>query len=222
VVALVGVAAVAAAIQFTKANETAAALAFGGALIVACVTWIATDRRQDTALDAEDRRHRAALDAEGKRLQQRLAHERDLDDRQRMREFLDDLATALDDAVRAYTRMHEHFRAARIQRGAHHDEDEEMYGTHRREVAVAVVSLTALARRLELRFPPDHPTVEAFTEAVGALHQGLAPTDPEDFRDPVDRHHDMTRAGGHALTYLKDFTEAVRSVFTERRDLHAA
>jgi membrane protein implicated in regulation of membrane protease activity len=72
----------------TKSNQ-GPWIAFAAAVLVAVLTAILTDRRQNaalnaedrrqrTTLDAEDRRQRAALDAERERLQLRHEHERGL------------------------------------------------------------------------------------------------------------------------------------------------
>lgn len=73
------------ALGASTTTNTAAYLAFAAAILVAVVTWYATDRRQRMALTAEERR-----------VQRQLAHERLLSDRQELRAFLDGIAGSYD------------------------------------------------------------------------------------------------------------------------------
>src|SRR4051794_12053460 len=62
--ALIVVAAGGAAVGAAQSDKTSAILAFAGAVLVALVTWYATDRRQRVAIDAEADRQRALFDEE--------------------------------------------------------------------------------------------------------------------------------------------------------------
>src|SRR5262245_56170618 len=71
-----------------QSSQTGPIIAGAVAVIVALITWYATDRRQDAALEAERQRHRATLDAEQQRFETRLQHEREMQDVNDLREML--------------------------------------------------------------------------------------------------------------------------------------
>lgn len=71
----------------TQTNQTAAILAFAGAILVAIIAAYTAGRRQVRALRAE--RERQA---------DRLAHERQLQDVEHLRQFLDEAAAAFEAA----------------------------------------------------------------------------------------------------------------------------
>ena len=67
-----------------QTDQTGPVLAFSGALIVAIITWVSSDRRQERALVAERERQFA-----------KLAHDRELADLTDLRALLDEAARVL-------------------------------------------------------------------------------------------------------------------------------
>jgi hypothetical protein len=95
-----------------QTSQTGPIIAGIVAIIVALVTWYATDRRQaksidaqqeaqDRDLEAEQRRHEATLAGERERLDDRLQHERKLADIAEVRKILEHAFDAVDELMRA-------------------------------------------------------------------------------------------------------------------------
>jgi hypothetical protein len=164
----------------TMTNDVGPLLAFTGALLVAAVTWISTDRRQarqlahqserDTAMRDNDRNRlerqleeqhaqlHAQLNAERDRQQAELMHHRELSD-------LDDLRKLLDEAAVA---LHEAEYAAMAVQGAHTIHGNRLVEEARDavyNVTASGRSLDSLAARLAIRLGEDDRLSQTFDSA---------------------------------------------------------
>jgi hypothetical protein len=135
-------------------------LAFVGALLVVFITAVTTNRRQARQLASEGDRHRESLKAEGDRLQERLQQDRRLSDIQHLREFLDAMAAAYEQASSSCERLSTAL--------AINDEDED--GTPRRgetvqEARASDLRIGTELHRLEMRFAPTDPVFAEYASA---------------------------------------------------------
>lgn len=222
-VALVVCAGGASAFAASESSNAPSLLAFTGALLVALITWYATDRRQTAALMADDRRHRASLDAEQTRLALTLRHERDLNDRQRLRDFLDDAAAVLEDVTTTFLTLSvaldedvDELGNGGDECGTESDSDrlEEPQLEQlqlRSEGRSKNLELGAWARKMALRFPSDDRILTAFREAEEALTDGL---DAAAEAHPADvRSRNVSEAGKRLMRAFGDYSTAVRDHF---------
>ena len=173
VVVVVGGGTVAAAAGTSTAGPV---LAFVGAILVALITWYATDRRQRRLIAADERRHRAELEAQERRHAAQLAHDRSLRDLDELRRFLDDAAEAFEAVVR---RVSELFRL-KLVTDEHPDGDLgiRIFDLEKND-GDEFFHLLAVTRRMYLRFPPGHPISAAYEDAAHGLideHKALAET----------------------------------------------
>lgn len=129
----------AAAAGATQTSQTGPILAFTAALLVALIAASTAGRRQVRALQAE-----------GQRQADRLSHERQLQDVEHLREFLDEAAAAYEDAHSATSDMAVDLLTARRSPGLHE-------AATRASIAVGV-----MRRRVGLRFSPEHPVSVAY------------------------------------------------------------
>ncbi len=143
VIVVAGGAAIAGA---TQTNQTAAILAFAGAIIVALIAAVTAGRRQVRALRAERERQ-----------SDRLAHERQLQDVEHLREFLDEASAAFEDAHMALSELATDLLSPGRSPGLHE------------AAARAAMGIKVMRRRVALRFPPEHPVGAAYGEIDQAV-----------------------------------------------------
>ena len=164
----------------TMTNEVGPLLAFTGALLVAAVTWISTDRRQarqlahqserDAAMRDNDRdrlerqleeehaRLHAQLNAERDRQRAEMMHHRELTDLDDLRKLLDEAAVALHEA---------HYAAMAVQ-GVHTTHGNKLVEEARDavyKVTAAGRSLDSLAARLAIRLGEGDRLSQTFDSA---------------------------------------------------------
>jgi hypothetical protein len=153
------------AIGASQSDSTGPVLAFVGAILVALVTWYATDRRQRTALAAE--RERLAL---------QLSHQRHLHDVADLREVLSDTLSAAEETFvlmeRVVNALAKGPPAANARPGTV-DKTDELLGAMRKS-----------HRDLIVRFPRDDATLAAhrkLLDAFNAARRTLTPDGIEEF-----------------------------------------
>lgn len=198
IVVVVGGAAAAGASQTSSAGPY---LTFAGAILVALITWIATDRRQARQLREERARLTEQLAAETVKLDQQFAHERRLRDLDALRAFLDDAATVLDETV-------DLLNEARVRRELP-DPNEWMDAT---QLRLATARLLNMSRRFGLRMLPNHPMRTGYRQAATSLSQALREiVDPSQWTDA--RAAKVEEATSAAAAGVAAFTiAAVRAV----------
>jgi hypothetical protein len=132
-----------------QTDSTGPIIAGSVAIIVALVTWYATDKRQSKALAAEERRQIKTLEEERGRLTLQLEHDRELEDVKHLREFLDNAAELYEQSLRATTDA-----AWALLPGAG---DAASFPELLEEAKEEQTKLAFWTNRLRLRFPVDDP-----------------------------------------------------------------
>ena len=152
------------AIGASQSDSTGPVLAFVGAILVALVTWYATDRRQRTAL------------AERERLELQLAHQRHLHDVADLREVLSNTLSAAEETFvlmeRVVKALAKDPPTAKARPGTAEKTDE-LLGAMRKS-----------HRDLIVRFPRDDETLAAhgkLLDAFNAARLTLTPDGIEEF-----------------------------------------
>jgi hypothetical protein len=199
--ALIIVTGAGAAFGASKTDSAAPYLALTGALLVALITWYATDRRQAQMLRADERRQQRQLD-----------HDRALDDRQELRKFLDSVAETYEDLHHAFTQLIVVLRERPFATGGAIPKLDAMEASAHDGVTQGLLAVGRMGRRLGLRFPDDHGLLVALLSAAGELNAGLK-SFSDLGRDPVSRLSEMERRAQNALDAFRKFGEAARSVF---------
>ena len=161
---LVVVAAGVAAAVATHVDDTAALLAFAGAMLVAFITWYATDRRQAMAIAAE----RVKLDVQ-------LDQARKLSDLAQLRTVLDETLAAIESHVH---------RLGRLAREREPEADTAL----KREVDESVPIVTSAIGRLHLRLVNDalFEPLAGIASAVDALTDAATKGNADDYRAARD------------------------------------
>lgn len=202
------------AVGASGVSNTAAYLTFAAAITVALITWYATDRRQAAALEAEERRQAAALNAEERRLAQQLAHDKELSDRAALRDFLDEIAGAYEELHLDYSRLSVGFQKA--QDASLTDDQRQRFSDMavdaEHKVTDGLLEVSRLTRRLALRYPTGHPIVQAISEGLGEITEGLEELDAV-HRDRVERSAAMATHAQGSLSAFERFANAVRQAF---------
>jgi hypothetical protein len=165
--ALVVVVAGGAAAGASQASTAGPYLTFAAAIIVALITWFATDRRQTRALAAEGERQVRSLDAERARLVLELKHTRAMADLAGLRGLLDEAAVALHRASYARDDVWR-VGPAGVAQADHERSDPSRPGIAAR-LAAAGTALDELAERLAIRLGPETSAVVEFGHAADAL-----------------------------------------------------
>ena len=140
-----------------SSNWIAPIIALVGAVFVAVLTAITTNRRQAKQLAAEE-----------ERLRRELAHQRDLGELAHLREFFDDLAAAFEQRVEAVTEWATFVRSART-KPSEEEEAPEGFTDASGSVLDATARMAIAMRRLGLRLPVDHEVTSAYFSASEAL-----------------------------------------------------
>jgi hypothetical protein len=181
----------------TQTDETGPVLAFSGAIVVAVITWVSSDRRQDRALVAERERQSA-----------QLTHDRELAD-------LADLRELLDEAARAFQRATE---AGPSRSWLAETEGSDVWATFSGTVDKLMSSdgeLDALIVRLSVRLGREHVITASLVAAGRALREmasGLAwftPGDPAYESDSSTERERIVEAGIALFGYRREFEAAV-------------
>jgi hypothetical protein len=192
--AVVGVAGLATAggiVVGTQSSQTGPIIAGVVAVVVALITWYATDKRQAKAiaaqeeqhgsdLRAESARHDATLRAERERLDARLAHERELAD-------VADLRLVLGAALDAADLV----RSGLIDL-VHGNGEEE---AERQLVSQGLGGVRKSLNAMGLRLPDGHPVLEAHGDLLAVLRKMQTAAYGE------DRAGFQTLEGTHTVTY---------------------
>jgi hypothetical protein len=181
--AIVVVVAGAAAGGASQAGSAGPYLTFAAAVLVALVTWFATDRRQARQLLAEEKRQAASLAADASRQARELAHDRKLRDLDHLRAALSAAAVAYEDAVLAMARFENKDLANAIDVDPH----------------TAFRTAAGHMSRLQLWLPLHGEIVTNYVRAVGSLQSVLelfnAVGLPLDANGVAKRDELMGRAG---------------------------
>jgi hypothetical protein len=145
-----------------QTSQTGPIIAGVVAIIVALVTWYATDRRQAKAITAQSEQQARELEAEQERLVLQLSHERDLKQLDHLREFFDEAAAVFENALATARRYAKSVR-----------DDTEMTEPIIVETGNAALDaareMNVLQRRMGLRLPTDHPVYRAYDAASDAF-----------------------------------------------------
>jgi hypothetical protein len=190
-----------AAFGASKTDSAAPYLTLAGALLVALITWYATDRRQAQMLRADQRRQ-----------QQQLDHDRVLDDRQELRKFLDQVAETYEDLHQAVTELIVVLRERPSAAGSDIAKLDAMETAAHMNATGGLLAVGRMGRRLTLRFPNDHALLATLLSATGALNAALR-SFSDLGRDPVTRSGEMERFAQDALDAFRKFGDAARAVF---------
>lgn len=158
----------------------AAALTLAGAIVVALITAVTTDKRLSRQINAERERQERDLAAGAERQRADLAHDRELAYLADLRNVLDEAALALNDAqdARGRVRLAEGWR----------DPDR---AQARQETAERGRRLVGTLARVQVRLGTEDPIATGFDEACGAWwdvwHNSL-PTPDENSSELIERH----------------------------------
>jgi hypothetical protein len=183
----------------TQSNQTAAILAFSGALLVALITAYTAYRRQ-----------RADLAAERERLELRLGHERRLAEMDHLVALLDEAASAYEAALEKYTSAV----WASTTPGVAVDRFNVLSG----EAMAGQIQVATLYRRLVLRFSPGDAVTKGYERIRDAFQRGVLaiPDDPREV--PVSDPAELRAALDDARAGFNEFGAAGREIIGARRD----
>lgn len=157
----------------------AAVLAFIGAVLGAWIAASTARQRQRAELGAARTRQRAELEAEERRLAVRLDHERALSEVAHLRDLLDAAANLWEQAFDAFLDL--------VFMVEHSDELSEQWDERYNVAGTAQLRVVEMHRRLQLRFPNNHPVVTTYGRIRQALYDSImALPKAEDF-DPENR-----------------------------------
>ena len=184
-----------AAVAASGSEWIAPITALVGAVFVAILTAVTTNRRLVHQLDAEDRR-----------ITRQLAHTRDLGELQHLREFFDDLAAAFETRLDAQGEWASALREPRA-------EDEALKST-----AFATLDayrrMNIASRRLGLRPPFGHPVCEAYRAAEDMLDVRGSALDVM-FVEGFDQHSDRDNSDRVMILWGR-FVDAARAELDRR------
>jgi hypothetical protein len=169
-----------AAIAATQTDQTTPLLTFAGALIVAIITAITTNRRQSRALAGESGRHRATLTAESDRLTKQLRHDRALSDIADLRNVLEEFLAASDELAFVTLKMLA-------------SKDGEELATLEKARVEAVRGVDPGINRLQIRLPDEHDIIQGYRALLEAMHGMSAAADLKDEAawNEASRAHDV-------------------------------
>jgi hypothetical protein len=209
VAAVLGIAAGGAAVAVVNANETAI-LTFAGVLIVAIITAVTADRRQDKQLNAEHERHGDLLQAERDRLDARLIHERKLADVEHLRQLLDDAAPAYESARVALLEF-----AVSLATSVERPGRSQLIDRNYTEAVGRRTAAEVELHRLEMRLHSDHPVCSEYKRTCNLLRtRSFRLGDVVRGRDPAllqgDNNFTDLRLGREAADAFSRFTSAAR------------
>jgi hypothetical protein len=196
VVIVSGVAAVGAA----QTGSASPYLTFAAAIIVALLTWFATDRRQARQLADGRERLRDQLDAEKKRQATEHAHDRGLHDLDHLREFLDEATDAFEQALDLTVQHRAVMGGWASSKETLAELDAEMYP--------AYAKTHTLVRKFDLRLPIGHEVTAAYSRAADALQEAVRITQSMEGRPNPDQEAALALKQTDAMGYLAGFTEA--------------
>jgi hypothetical protein len=162
----------------TQSSQAGPIVAGVVAVIVALITWYATDKRQAKAIVAERERFQQQLDAEAERHRERLAHERDIANLEELRTALDDALKALaacERALREWESAASAYVEAATKHGVPGDLKADRLHDARREFTASVTNVIPHRQVLQVRLGRSHALVEAFSRAVLLLSPDKIP-----------------------------------------------
>lgn len=163
------------------------------AVLVALITWFATDRRQ-----------RVALEAERTRVQDRIAEDRQADDRRELR-------IKLDEAARCYVAAREALMDASAESGP----GREPSGDRRATALMLTEALSVAKQQLRLWIPDDAPVMRHLGAVEEALRAWAMELEERDVDLRVGAH--ATVADGAFEAFVDAARGEVRADAPERR-----
>lgn len=202
----------------SQASERGPILTFAAAVLVALITWYATDRRQERQIAAERQREAQRLRAERERLDRQLAAEREREDVQHLREFLDELAREVELCAGAYTDASsalEELVKLRSSGGLGSEfertvlEAESHVAGLRQQAQKVIIAGRERHRRAQLRLEPDHPLMAAHKAFLDLLERGIALLKLE-ARDPVDCLNEASELSSKAFREWRNLSDEAR------------
>jgi hypothetical protein len=158
----------------SPSSNAGPALTFVGAILVALITAVTTNRRQRTQLEAEGVRQERELTVERERLDRQLEHDRELRDLDHLRTFLDDAAALFETANGKLSAL----QAMKLPEPTSESSPDETSAPPGRveeqvrvleEASEAFSDLMVMGRRFDLRFPPSNRVRLAYVASVDAL-----------------------------------------------------
>src|SRR3954471_18476520 len=178
----------------SQTDHFAPILAFAGALIVAVLTAVTTNRRQDHQLRAEERRQRAELAAGADRLERQLRSERRRQDVEHMRVLMDEVSAEWAHTIEGLQRLS----VGALDPDADNDA-EPIYDPARH-----YPQLLALAARLDLRLGHHHPLAARFHDAVVSLAPAMLRAIVAEKQDTDAIDKGVEQAGEHWRELTKE------------------
>lgn len=150
------------AVGAAQTSKTTAVLGFVGVLLVAVITAVTTNRRQERQIAAAAEAQERAVAAERERLVVQLEHDRTLADRADLRGLLDEAAQRLRDADASC-------RDTLLGLQLHAHELDAYLPDALRRLEVVGNDLDGLATRMRIRLASHEPTLVAFEAATEAV-----------------------------------------------------
>jgi hypothetical protein len=202
----------------TQTNSTGPVLAFAGAVLVAVVAAATAGRRQRRDLDAANARHTAELAAQAERMHTQLHHDRRLKDIDDLRAFLDDGASAYEEAADQLQEL-----AVALRRD---DERERATAalTATRGASEQVRRADVFARRVALRFTHDEAIAIHYGNIAAKLterYRALLEIIPQRITDAQD-DTDSTLGAEAMVSWIRFATEARNFVGAQPRPAYEA
>ena len=198
----------------TQTDETGPILAFVGALLVVLITAVTTDRRQRRQIAAEGSRHTETLTTQSGELRRQLAHDRKLADLQHLRALLDSCAAAHEESSASCIAF-----AVALRRDPGTDDAPVLAVLERRRDRYtrsydAARRIEVETRRLEMRYPVEHPICATFIEvhdAAVARFRFLSEVEDGKTMITSEQDEEDTKNGVAMMVAFEKFAAAVRS-----------
>lgn len=189
-----------AAVGASQTGSASPYLTFAGAIIVALLTWFATDRRQVRQLADGRERLTDQLDAEEKRQAAEQTHDRALHDLDHLREFLDEAADAFEATLDLTVQHRAVLGGWASSKQTLAELDAEMYP--------AYAKTHTMIRKFDLRLPPGHEVTTAYDRAAGALQEAVRITQAMGGQPDPEQDAELTLKQTEAMGHLADFAAA--------------
>ena len=213
----------------TTTDYTTPIITLVGAVFVATLTAVTTNRRQAKQLAAEGERLTRQLQAEQESQRQRLKHDREVKDLDHLREFFDENAAAWELTREALNELSSALFTRDLQRqrvldgdGTSEAEGELMERDARCWDAYAKAerhlgTMYVLVRRMGLRLPIDHPVVKAITATIDALQERQAELYERLWSDvPNTEVHRDDEFVSDAVARWREFVDLARNELVRR------
>jgi type II secretory pathway pseudopilin PulG len=149
-----------------SSDWVAPVIALIGAVFVAVLTAITTNRRQAKQLSEERARQAAELAAERARLRLQLAHERDLGELVHLRKIFDQAATIFEERLRKLDDLARAIKTRAEEEGGDYDV---VLAAHGRSIK-AQQALMVFLRRLDFSLPVEHEATTALIDVYNAFN----------------------------------------------------